>query len=118
MTQQDSSRAVRWALRLHPAAYQAEHEAEFTAIYAEATQGAGSIGRLREVLDVAGHGLRLRTGLGSDRMAGQVLAQTDPLAVAVATGNGVASLLWLVAPASKPSGRPGSRTCSSSPTRA
>jgi hypothetical protein len=98
MTQQHSSLAFRWALRLHPAAYRAEHEAELTAIYAEATQDAGPLGRLREALDVAGHGLRRRTGLGSDRMAGQVLAQAAPLAIAVATGSFAAGPLWLFAP--------------------
>ncbi|MGW7007894.1 hypothetical protein ACWGCW_35145 [Streptomyces sp. NPDC054933] len=109
MTQQDSSRALRWALRLHPAAYRAKHEAELTAIYAQATEGAGPLGRLREAFDVAGHGLRRRTGLGSDGVSGQVLAQAAPLAVAVATGSSVASLLWLVAPGIKtvgPSGLP------------
>ena len=35
MTQQHSSLAFRWALRLHPAAYRAEHQAELTAIYTE-----------------------------------------------------------------------------------
>lgn len=98
MTDQHPSRALRWALRFHPAAYRAEHETELTAIYAEATEGAGSLGRLREALDVAGHGLRQRTGLGSDRTAGQVLAQAAPLTVAVATGSSVASLLWLFTP--------------------
>lgn len=98
MTQRNSSRALRWALRLHPAAYRAEHEAELTAIYGEATQDAGPLGRLREALDVAGHGLRRRTGLGSDRMAGQVLAQAAPLAVAVATGSFMAGLLGLFSP--------------------
>lgn len=98
MTQQHRSLAFRWALRLHPAAYRAEHEAELTAIYAEATQDTGPLGRLREAVDVAGHGLRRRTGLGSDRMAGQVLAQAAPLAVAVATGSFVAGLLRLFAP--------------------
>ncbi|MEU6230152.1 hypothetical protein [Streptomyces sp. NPDC047042] len=108
MTRQHSSLAFRWALRLHPAAYRAEHEAELTAIYAEATRDAGPLGRLREALDVAGHGLRRRTGLGSDRMAGQILAQAAPLAVAVATGSFVAGLLWLFAP-------PGVRTSPASP---
>ncbi|MFJ6601776.1 hypothetical protein [Streptomyces lydicus] len=101
MTQQDSSRLLRWALRFHPAAYRAEHEAELSAIYVQATQDAGPLGRLREAFDVAGHGLRRRTGLGSDRMAGQVLAQAAPLAVAVATGGSVANLLWLFAPGNK-----------------
>ncbi|MEV7376788.1 hypothetical protein [Streptomyces lydicus] len=101
MTQQDGSRLLRWALRFHPAAYRAEHEAELSAIYAQATQDAGPFGRLREACDVAGHGLRRRTGLGSDRMAGQVLAQAAPLAVAVATGGSVANLLWLFAPGNK-----------------
>ncbi|WP_329396296.1 hypothetical protein OHA45_20585 [Streptomyces lydicus] len=98
MTQQDGSRLLRWALRFHPAAYRAEHEAELSAIYAQATQDAGPLGRLREAFDVAGHGLRRRTGLGSGRMAGQVLAQASPLAVAVAAGGSVANLLWLFAP--------------------
>ncbi|MFI9358748.1 hypothetical protein [Streptomyces lydicus] len=101
MTQQDSSRLLRWALRLHPAAYRAEHGAELSAIYAQATHGAGPLGRLREAFDVAGHGLRRRTGLGSDRMAGQVLVQAAPLAVAVAAGGSVANLLWLFAPGNK-----------------
>ncbi|ARH92310.1 hypothetical protein [Streptomyces sp. MOE7] len=101
MTQQDGSRLLRWALRFHPAAYRAEHEAELSAIYAQATQDAGPLGRLREAFDLAGHGLRRRTGLGSGRMAGQVLAQAAPLAVAVAAGGSVANLLWLFAPGNK-----------------
>ncbi|UXY23951.1 hypothetical protein N8I84_38545 [Streptomyces cynarae] len=98
MTDRHPSRALSWALRFHPAAYRAEHEAELTAIYAEATKNAGSLGRLREALDVAGHGLRQRTGLGSDRTAGHVLAQAAPLTVAVTTGGSVANLLWLFTP--------------------
>ncbi|GHI05055.1 hypothetical protein AQI88_23835 [Streptomyces cellostaticus] len=98
MTERHQPRALRWALRCHPAAYRAEHEAELTAIYAEATEDAGSLGRLREALDIAGHGLRQRTGLGSGRTAGQILAQAAPLTVAVAAGSGVASLLWLFTP--------------------
>ncbi|MGR6974799.1 hypothetical protein ACU639_35240 [Streptomyces cynarae] len=98
MTDRHPSRALRWALRFHPAAYRAEHGAELTAIYVQATQDAGPLGRLREALDVAGHGLRQRTGLGSDRTAGQVLAQAAPLAVALATGGSVANLLWFFTP--------------------
>ncbi|MFB7502489.1 hypothetical protein [Streptomyces broussonetiae] len=98
MREQHPPRALRWALRCHPAAYRARHEAELTAIYAEATQGAGPLGRLREALDVAGHGLRRRTGLGSDRTAGQVLAQAAPSAVAVAAGGSVVNMLWLFVP--------------------
>lgn len=98
MTQRHPSRALRWALRLHPAAYRAEHGAELTAIYDQATQGTGRAGRLREAFDVAAHGLRQRTGLGSDRAAGQVLAQAAPLAVAVALGGSVMNLLWLLVP--------------------
>ncbi|WEO95395.1 hypothetical protein A6P39_015950 [Streptomyces sp. FXJ1.172] len=98
MTDQHPPRALRWALRCHPAAYRARHEAELTAIYAEATQGAGPLGRLREALDVAGHGLRRRTGLGSGRTAGQILAQAAPSAVAVAAGGSVVNLLWVFAP--------------------
>ncbi|MFH7339818.1 hypothetical protein [Streptomyces sp. KHY 26] len=98
MTEQRPPRALRWAVRFHPAAYRAEHEAELTAIYTEATQDAGPLGRLREALDVAGHGLRRRTGLGSDRTAGQVLAHAAPLTVAAAAGGSVASLLWLYTP--------------------
>lgn len=99
MTEQPPSRALRWALRCHPAAYRAGHEAELTAIYAEATRDAGPLGRLREALDVAAHGLRQRTGLSSDRTAGRLLAQAAPLTVAVATASSVANLLWLLDPA-------------------
>ncbi|HET6357565.1 hypothetical protein [Streptomyces sp.] len=91
-------RALRWALRFHPAAYRAEHEAELTAIYVQATQDAGPLDRLREALDIAGHGVRQRTGLGSDRTAGQVLAQAAPLTVAIAMG----SSLWFTIPTAQP----------------
>lgn len=95
------------------AAYRAEHEAELTAIYAEATQDAAPLGLLREALDVASHGLRRRVCLGSDPRAGQVLAQAAPLAIAVATGSFLAGLLWLCSllPASGPCRRPRSRKC-------
>ncbi|MEV7687254.1 hypothetical protein ACFW1F_21995 [Streptomyces bungoensis] len=99
MTEQPPPRALRWALRLHPAAYRTEHGPELTAIYAEATRDAGPLGRLREALDVAAHGLRQRTGLSSDRTAGRVLAQAAPLTVAVATASSVANVLWLLDPA-------------------
>ncbi|MFJ5030621.1 hypothetical protein ACIQB5_21360 [Streptomyces sp. NPDC088560] len=86
------------ALRCPPAAYRARHGAELTAIYAEATAGAGALGRLREAPDVAGHGLRQRTGPGSDRTTGQVLAQAAPLAVAVVAGGSLVNLLRLFTP--------------------
>lgn len=98
MTARGRGRALRWALRCHPAAYRAEHGAELAAIHAQATREAGRLDRLREALDVAGLGLRQRTGLGSDRAAGRVLAQAAPPAVALAAGSSVANLMWLVAP--------------------
>ncbi|UWE13278.1 hypothetical protein [Actinacidiphila bryophytorum] len=96
MTQQD--RALRWALRFLPADYRAEHGAELAAIHDQATRGAGRAGRLREALDIAAFGLRRRTGLGSDRAAGRIMAQAAPLAVALALGGSVVNLLSLFAP--------------------
>ncbi|WP_051943287.1 hypothetical protein [Streptacidiphilus rugosus] len=85
--------ALRLALGLHPAGYRAEHGAELTAIFAESTADAGRLGVLREALDLAGHAVRRRTGLGSDRKAGQVAAQAAPLAAAVAGAGAAAGSL-------------------------
>ncbi|MFJ8025664.1 hypothetical protein [Streptomyces sp. NPDC096311] len=92
MTERHPSRVPCWAPRFHPAGYRAEHEAELTAICTQATRDAGPLGRPREALDVAGHGLRRRTGLGSHRSARQVVGQAAPPTVAVATADSVVNL--------------------------
>ncbi|MER7687301.1 hypothetical protein [Streptomyces sp. NPDC097610] len=92
MTEPHPSRVLRWAPRFHPAGYRAEHEAELIAICTRATRDTGPLGRPREALDVAGHGLRRRTGLSSHRTAGQVVGQAAPPTVAVATADGVVNL--------------------------
>ncbi|MCY0928613.1 hypothetical protein OTB20_20880 [Streptomyces sp. H27-H1] len=68
-------------LRLYPAVYRREFGDEIADSYREATAGAGRPARLREAVDVVGHALRMRLGLGSAGRAGRLLAALAPFAV-------------------------------------
>lgn len=68
---------------LYPAAYRRQHGAEIAATL-DVTSGVGRLEALRETAAVAGHALRMRTGLDSARPAGRVLAALIPCIVAVA----------------------------------
>ncbi|WP_404815324.1 hypothetical protein [Streptomyces thermolineatus] len=81
MTSTDGGRTAR-LLRLYPAAYRQAHGDEIAAIHAEATAGAGPVGRLREDADVAAHALRVRLRITSTDPAGRLLAAAAPYAVA------------------------------------
>ncbi|MFD4031647.1 hypothetical protein ACFWVP_14275 [Streptomyces sp. NPDC058637] len=86
-------------VRLYPAAYRRQHGAEVSATLADVADGEGRIGVLRETAAVAGHALRMRTGLGSARPAGRVLAGLIPYVVAVAASLSAALLaVWPLEP--------------------
>ncbi|GAA2805595.1 hypothetical protein GCM10010441_33070 [Kitasatospora paracochleata] len=75
-----SSWGARKALRLYPARYRSEHGDELAGVYEDTTAGAGPIVRARELADLAGYGLRLRTGLTSGAMPGRLLGLAAPFA--------------------------------------
>ncbi|MGW7099707.1 hypothetical protein [Streptomyces sp. NPDC054838] len=77
-------------LRLYPAGFRREFGDEIAVAHREATRGAGRAARIREALDVTGHALRMRLGVGSARRSGQLLAAVAPFAIA-AVG---ASAVW------------------------
>ncbi|MGE7388004.1 hypothetical protein ACQKM2_21265 [Streptomyces sp. NPDC004126] len=77
-------------LKLYPARFRREFGDEIATAYHEATRGAGRAARAREALDVTGHALRMRLGLGSAGRRGRLLAAVAPFATA-AVG---ASALW------------------------
>ncbi|CAM5666715.1 hypothetical protein SAVIM338S_06919 [Streptomyces avidinii] len=85
-------------LKLYPAAYRREFGDEIAEAYREATAGAGRTARLREGVDIVGHALRMRLGLGSAGRTGRLLAAVAPFAVVAV---GVNAMLWarLTAPA-------------------
>ncbi|WP_042364016.1 hypothetical protein [Streptacidiphilus neutrinimicus] len=91
----DAPRLLRAALLAYPRTSRAAHAQELTAIFAEATGGAGRIATLREAVDVAGHGLRLRGGLGGPGRADEVVARAAPAAVALCAAQGVAYVVAL-----------------------
>ncbi|MFE5861706.1 hypothetical protein ACFQ77_14285 [Streptomyces virginiae] len=68
-------------MKLYPAAFRREFGDEVTDAYREATRGAGGRARMLEAVDIAGHALRMRLGLGSAGRAGQLLAMVAPFAV-------------------------------------
>ncbi|WP_441250776.1 hypothetical protein [Kitasatospora sp. McL0602] len=87
------STALKLALRLYPAAYREERADEIAAVYADASADGGA---LRELLGIAGYGLRVRTGLTSSRLPGQVAAKAAPLAAGAAAGMPLLVLLAAV----------------------
>ncbi|MFF2786346.1 hypothetical protein ACFVT6_06200 [Streptomyces sp. NPDC058049] len=78
-------------VKLYPAAFRREFGDEVADAYREATRGASRRARILEAVDVAGHALRLRLGLGSAGRAGQLLAAVAPFAVIAV---GAASMSW------------------------
>ncbi|GAA2258332.1 hypothetical protein GCM10010145_28360 [Streptomyces ruber] len=89
------TRSLRLALRLYPRDYRDRHGAEIAAVAADNTTGRGRAARGLEAAGVAGHALRLRTGLTSDRPAARLAAVAAPLVVAVAAGQQLAQVLPL-----------------------
>lgn len=65
----------------------------------------GRAARVREALDVTGHALRMRLGLGSARRLGQLLAALAPFAAVAISANGV-WWMGLMFPAARASSLP------------
>lgn len=78
-------------LKLYPAAYRREFGDEIADAYHQATAGAGRPTRMREAVDVVGHALRMRLGLGSAGRAGRLIAAVAPFGVVAV---GVNAMLW------------------------
>lgn len=78
-------------VKLYPAAYRREFGDEIALAYREATRGAARPTRVREAVDVAGHALRMRLGLGSATRAGRLLAALAPFAAVTV---GATALSW------------------------
>ncbi|MFE2165072.1 hypothetical protein ACFXB3_08360 [Streptomyces sp. NPDC059447] len=78
-------------VKLYPTAYRQEFGDEIAGAYREATRGAALPTRVREAVDVAGHALRMRLGLGSATRAGRLLAALAPFAAVTV---GATALSW------------------------
>ncbi|MGW4809170.1 hypothetical protein [Kitasatospora sp. NPDC004272] len=78
--------ALRAALALYPARYRRDRGAELAEVFADSTAGAGRLAAAREALDLAGYGLRLRTGLTSTALGGRLLAAAAPLLAGALAG--------------------------------
>ncbi|WP_328864031.1 hypothetical protein [Streptomyces virginiae] len=78
-------------VKLYPAAFRREFGDEVADAYREATRGAGGRARMLEAVDVVGHALRLRLGLGSAGRAGRLLAAVAPFALVAV---GAAAMSW------------------------
>lgn len=78
--------ALRTALALYPARYRRDRGAELAEVFADATAGAGRLATVREALDLAGYGLRMRTGLTSTALGGRLLAVGAPLLAGALVG--------------------------------
>ncbi|MDH6117650.1 hypothetical protein ABH930_002989 [Kitasatospora sp. GAS204A] len=86
-----SGLGLKLALLLHPAAYRREWGEELAAVFADTTAGTGRWTTAREAVDLAGHGLRLRIGLGSDGLPAQLAALAAPFAATAAVAWGLVS---------------------------
>ena len=97
---------LRIALRAYPPSSRAEHAAEIAAIFAQATADAGRVSLVREALDVAEHGLRVRLGVGQEGRGAAVLARAVPLAMAAYVGASIGYLTGTDPYSSSPGGWP------------
>ncbi|MEV4613766.1 hypothetical protein AB0K43_14390 [Kitasatospora sp. NPDC049258] len=79
-------------LRLYPKAYRADRGAELAEVYASLAGDTGRLGRARELLGLAGHGLRLRAGLTSAGTPGRLLAAALPFVLGAGFGRQAAQL--------------------------
>ncbi|MGW3184387.1 hypothetical protein ACWDD9_34465 [Kitasatospora sp. NPDC001119] len=95
---------LRRALALYPASYGTHALAEVADHAERRVRTASPLAALREVADVAGHGVRVRLGLVSHRPAGRALATAAPLAAALAGGYAAVHLYWAVRAATDPDG--------------
>lgn len=73
-----SGGVLKWVLRLYPKGYRREQESEIAGTYTAATADATRTETLREALDVARHGLRVRLRLTSAHYGGAVSAAALP----------------------------------------
>ncbi|MFE0464770.1 hypothetical protein ACFW1A_36500 [Kitasatospora sp. NPDC058965] len=89
-----TARSVRLALALHPARHRREWGEELAAVYADTTAGAGPWAVAREWFDLAGHGVRLRLGLGSRGVLAQLAAMAAPFAAVAAAGTAWPEFLY------------------------
>ncbi|MFJ9608694.1 hypothetical protein ACIRS1_20390 [Kitasatospora sp. NPDC101176] len=99
-----TARALDWAASLYPDSYGRERAREVAETAALAAEEAGPWGRLRQVADVAAHGLRVGAGLSSDRPLGRALGLVAPWAATLA---GVQALLATLATARRSALWPG-----------
>ncbi|MFJ1703554.1 hypothetical protein [Kitasatospora sp. NPDC088346] len=92
-----SDRTLDAVLRLYPRAYRADRGAELAEVYDSLAAGTGRLGRARELAGLAGHGLRLRAGLTSGGLPGQLIAAAVPFVVGAGLGR-QAGAAWRMAP--------------------
>ncbi|MFG2911097.1 hypothetical protein ACGF13_39370 [Kitasatospora sp. NPDC048286] len=95
---------LRRALVLYPASYGTHALAEVADHAERRVRTAAPLAALREVADVAGHGLRVRLGLVSHLPTGRALATAAPLAAALAGSYAAVHLWWAVRTATDPDG--------------
>ncbi|MGV9266379.1 hypothetical protein ACWDRR_17135 [Kitasatospora sp. NPDC003701] len=81
--------ALRAALQLYPARYRRERGDELAAVFADSTAEADRPTLLREALDLAAYGLRMRARLTAASAAGRLLALAVPLVAGTAAGAGL-----------------------------
>ncbi|MFE2724719.1 hypothetical protein [Kitasatospora sp. NPDC059327] len=81
--------ALRAALQFYPARYRRERGDELAAVFADSTAEADRPTLIREALDLAAYGLRLRARLTSASTAGRLLALAVPLVAGTAAGAGL-----------------------------
>ncbi|MEU9131569.1 hypothetical protein AB0D08_26255 [Kitasatospora sp. NPDC048540] len=92
-----SGRMIDAVLRLYPVGYRTDRGAELADVYDSLAADTGRLARARELAGLAGHGLRLRAGLTSRGLPGQVLAAAVPFVVGAGFGRQAGSA-WQVSP--------------------
>lgn len=89
MTMNTPTVAMKAALQFYPARYRRERGDELAAVFSDTTAEAGKPAVVREALDLAAYGLRVRTRLTAFSPGGRLLALAAPLIAGAAAGAGL-----------------------------
>ncbi|MFB7612825.1 hypothetical protein [Kitasatospora sp. NPDC056181] len=89
MTMTTPTVAVKAALRFYPARYRRERGDELAAVFSDTTAEAGAPAVVREALDLAAYGLRVRTRLTAFSAGGRLLALAAPVIAGAIAGAGL-----------------------------
>ena len=84
----------KWLLQLYPAAYRAQRGDEILATLVESVEGERTWPTFGDAVDLGGHAVRLRLGIGEQQPIGRLFAIVGPCQLVMAGLMAVIGLVW------------------------